>query len=96
MPFLVFLDQKLEKTIVIFGISILEFAEMQKNAQNKKKIKFGTKMSHLVILGFKFEKVLSYLKSASSNLSKCKVSRKVKNTCCQYQMPDLGVFRLQF
>ena len=36
MPFLVFLDQKLEKTIVIFGISILEFAEMQKNAQNKK------------------------------------------------------------
>ena len=34
------------KTIVIFGISTLEFAEMQKivqNSNNKNKIKFGTK-----------------------------------------------------
>ena len=39
------LDQKLEKTILIFGISILEFAEMQKIVQNKEKIKFGAKIT---------------------------------------------------
>ena len=52
MSFGVFLDLKLEKTIVIFGISTLEFAGMQKILQIKKnkkqktkqnKIKFGTK-----------------------------------------------------
>ena len=35
-----------KKTIVIFGISTLEFAEMQKivqNSNNKNKIKLGTK-----------------------------------------------------
>ena len=31
------------KTIVIFEINILKFAEMQKIIQNKKKSKFGTK-----------------------------------------------------
>ena len=55
----------MEKTIVIFGISTLEFDEMQKIVQNKKEIEFGTKMSYLGILGCKFEKVLSYLKSTS-------------------------------
>ena len=37
MTFWVFLDLTLEKTIVIFGISTLEFAEIQKIVQNKKK-----------------------------------------------------------
>ena len=43
MPFWVFLDKNLEKTIVIFGISTLEFAEMQKNVQNKRKSNLGPK-----------------------------------------------------
>ena len=30
--------------MVIFGISTLEFAEMQKIVQNKEKVKFGTKI----------------------------------------------------
>ena len=34
----VFLDSKLEKMIVIFGITPLDFVEMQNIVQNKKKI----------------------------------------------------------
>ena len=60
MFFWVFLEKKLEKTIVIFGISTLEFVEMQKNVQNKQKSIFGRKVPYLGILGCKFEKVLSY------------------------------------
>ena len=62
---------------MIFGISTLEFAEVQKIEQKKKKKKeknekektnLGPKLPYLGILGCKFEKVLSYLKSGSSNL----------------------------
>ena len=42
MSFWVLLDKKLEKTIVIFGISTLKFSEMQKIVQNKKKNNFRT------------------------------------------------------
>ena len=53
------------------GISTLEFAEMQKKMCNTKKMNsiLAAKLPYLGILGCKFEKVLSYLKSASSNLS---------------------------
>ena len=54
--------------IVIFRVSTLEFAEMQKLCKNKKKSKLELKLPYLDILGNKFEKVLSYLKSAFSNL----------------------------
>ena len=61
MTFWVFLDLTLEKTIVIFGISTLEFAEIQKIVQNKKKkSNLGPKMPYLDIFGCNFEKVLSY------------------------------------
>ena len=41
---------KLEKkTIVIFGINTLEFAEMQKIVQNKKKTNLGPKMLYLCV-----------------------------------------------
>ena len=61
---------------MIFGISTLEFAEVQKIEQKKKKKEkkekeksnLGPKVPYLGILGCKFEKVLSYLKSGSSNL----------------------------
>ena len=39
-----------------------------KNCAKQKKMEFGTKMPYLGILDCKFEKVLSYLKSPSSNL----------------------------
>ena len=68
--------QKLGKKQLIFGIRTLEFAAMQKTVQNKnkqtnKKSNLGPKIPCLGILKCKFEKVLSYLKSASPNLSKC-------------------------
>ena len=63
---------------MIFGISTLEFDEMQKIVQNKKEIEFGMKMSYLGILGCKFEKVLSYLKSTSTSLSNAKFRAKSK------------------
>ena len=69
MSFWVFLDKKLKNLIVIFGISILEFAEMQNIVQNKKVTSIlGPKLSYLGILSNKFKKLLSYLKLASSNL----------------------------
>ena len=54
--------------IVIFGISTLAFTEMQKTVQNKNKLNLGPKMPYLSILGCTFERVLSYLKSATSHL----------------------------
>ena len=50
-----------------------------KNYSRQKKSNLGPKMPHLGILGCKFEKLLIYLKSAPSNLSKYKVSCKNKN-----------------
>ena len=38
----------------------------------KKSLNFGPKVPCLGIFGMEFEKLLSYLKSASSNLSNCK------------------------
>ena len=40
----------------------------EKKKKKKKKSNLGPKLPYLDILGSKFEKVLSYLKSASSNL----------------------------
>ena len=45
---------------MIFGISTLEFAEMQTIVQNKQKSIFVPEIPFLGILGCKFEKVLSY------------------------------------
>ena len=59
-------------------MSFLEFVEMQKIVQNKKKANFGPKNTYLGILGCKFEKLLTYLRSAFSNFSKYKVSCKNK------------------
>ena len=66
MSFWVFLDQELKKTIRIFGISTLSFAEMQKNRAKQNKFS-DQKCFYLGILGCKFENVLSYF-LASSNL----------------------------
>ena len=50
-----------------------------KNCSKQKKANLGPKMLYLGIFGCKFEKLLIYLKSAPSNLSKCKVSCKNKS-----------------
>ena len=62
-----------------------------KQKQTNKKSNLGPKMPCLGILKCKFEKVLSYLKSASSNLPKC---QKEKSLTLGPKMPDLVVFRL--
>ena len=50
MTYLSILVHKFEN--ITFEISILEFTEMQKIVQNKKKVEFGTKMPYLGILGY--------------------------------------------
>ena len=80
--------------IVIFGITSLDFAEMQKMVQNKK-TNLGPKMSYLGILGCKFEKVLSYFQHPRiCQTAKFRAKLKVFNFGTK--IPDLGVFRLQF
>ena len=78
MPFWVFLDYKLKKTIVIFGNQHSRICRNEKNCAKQKKIEFGTKMSYLGILCCTFEKVLSYLKSASRICQNAKFRTKSK------------------
>ena len=62
MSFWVFLDYQLETTIVIFGISTLKFAEIQKNVENlKKKKKFGPNTPYLGISLKKYCHIFSNL-----------------------------------
>ena len=73
MPYLSLLGSK-------FEISTLEFALWQSFVQKIKILKFGTKNA---LCGYFWarilEKLLSYLKSALSNSSICKISQKTKN-----------------
>ena len=64
---------------MIFGINTVEFAEMQKLKKNKEKVELVTKIALFGYFGRKFEKVLSYLKSASSNLQKFEAKSKIPN-----------------
>ena len=69
MSFWVFLDENWKKRLRYLKSATLEYAEMQKIVQNKQtKSILGPKLPYLDILGSKFEKVLSYLISASSKL----------------------------
>ena len=54
------------------------FVELQSLIQNENTLNSAPKMSYLGTFKPKFEKLLSYLKSAPLNLSKCKVSHKTK------------------
>ena len=84
MAFWVSLDEELEKNYFDIWNQHPRICRNAKKSAKQKKIEFGTKMQYLGIFGCKFEKVLSYLKSTSSNLSKCKVSCKIKNPCFWY------------
>ena len=55
--------------IVIFEISTLEFVELQTFEKKQKCLNLGPKMPYLSIFEWN-------LKSAPSNLSNCKISRK--------------------
>ena len=50
---------KLEKTTVIFEISVFKFVEMQNFMLNIKKINLGPKFSYLGIFGLEFEKTIA-------------------------------------
>ena len=51
---------KIGKTVVIFGISTLEFAKSKKWCKTKAKSNFGPKLPYLSILGCTLEKLLSH------------------------------------
>ena len=53
-------------------------------------------MPYLGILGYKFEKLSSYLKSATSNLSMQSFVQNQNSLTLRLKMLDLGVFGLQF
>ena len=67
--------QQFRKTILIFKIGALRFALLQNLVQKIKSLLFGTKNARFGTKNAKFESArLSYLKSAPSNLSNCKIS----------------------
>ena len=78
-----FLDCDYGKTIVIFEISTLEYVK-------DKKIKSGTKLLLMDIVGLEFEKLSLCLKLASSNLSKG------KDSCKREKILNLGPKSLSF
>ena len=58
----------------MFEISTLEFLVQKEETSN-----LGPKSLIWIFLGRNFEKLLPYLKSEPSNLSKCKICAKQKN-----------------
>ena len=65
----------LKETIVILEINTFEFAEFQSFTHNEKTLNLGPKRLYFCTIHPEFEKkLLSYLKSTLSNLTKCKVS----------------------
>ena len=69
MLYLGILGLEFKDNIVIFEISVLEFALLGKICKIIKMAKFRTKNALLGYFGARiFKKLLSYLKSASSNL----------------------------
>ena len=79
MPFLDIFGQEFLKPIVIFEISTLKFVYLQNFTEKQKCLNLGPKTPDLGILGWNLKTILSYLKSAPSNLSDCKILRKNKS-----------------
>ena len=59
---------KFENNTLIFEISALEFVKLQSFVKKQKFLKLKLKMSLLGVLECNFERLLSYLRSAPSNL----------------------------
>ena len=84
LSYLGFFGLEFEKPSAIFEISSLKFVNLQ-HFVKKIMSKFGTKNALLGIFGLEFEeKLLSYLKSALSNLSNCKISRKKRSKMSKF------------
>ena len=67
-----------KKTIITIEISTLEFFKLKKFVQNKKSQIWSQNVLTGYFMKCNFEKLFSYLKSATWNLSNCKVSCKTK------------------
>ena len=92
MPYLRIFGLKFLKTIVIFEISTLKFVKLQNFPKKQKCLNLGPKMPYWVFLGYNFKKLLSYLKSATSNLSNCKFREKTKLPKFRTKNALLGIF----
>ena len=84
-PLFGYIKARICKIIATFEISTLEFFIFQSCVQTKKFLNLGPKMSFSAVWSIIFEKPLSYLKSAPSTLSNCKILCKnkyagIKNT----------------
>ena len=70
---------KFKITFLIFQIPALKFVKLKNFKQKQKRINLPTNMPYLAIFfGRIFKRVLSYLKTAPSNLSNCKILQKYK------------------
>ena len=90
------LGLQFESTIVIFEISVLEFVLLQSLVQKQKSLNLVPKMPYFDFLGWNLKIILSYLKSAPSNLSNCKISRKNKMLKFGTKNVYLRIFGLEF
>ena len=81
MPYLGIFGLGFEKNYVIFETSTFEFAKIKSFMLKKKKEKQRTNSVLFgIFFNWNFKKLLSYLKSAPSNLPKCNVSCKPKKS----------------
>ena len=80
----------LKKPIATF--ETLEFFKFESFMKMYKLLNFGPKVTYLGVLGSVFEKLLLYLKSATSNLSTCKHSSKTKKSSSWNQKCLIWVF----
>ena len=76
----------------------LQVCLFAKFTKKQKCLNLGPKMPDLCIFELEFETIFSYLKSAPSNLSNCKISQKKTQKCLNLEpkMPYLGIFGLEF
>ena len=85
----VFLGQNFKKAFVIFEVNTLKFVQNQNFGKKIKQkwLNLRPKMSYLDFLGQNFKEVWQYFKSAPSNLSYCKISRKTNAYIFGPKMP---------
>ena len=66
-------ELEFQKGIVIFEIFTLDFFQKKTFVQKWNSLNLGPKVLYLGVLAWNFEKLFSYLKPVTSNLSYCKV-----------------------
>ena len=83
---------------LIFEIKALKFVKLKTFKKKQKGINLRPNMPYLSTFWWNFKKVLSYLKTAPSNLSNSKPFRKKKQKYLNMgpKMPYLGIFGVKF